>query len=102
MEEPSEQRILLGKTEKYTVNLYWNKKICNSKDIKFKFSFNLDGVDKEKQDSYYKVEILSDNSFSIKNLKTYSFSSLIVTCKAIIDEENEVSQSYEIELGGFY
>ena len=52
MEEPSEQRILLGQTEKYTVNLYWNNKVCNNKDndkdVKFEFSFNLDGVDKEK------------------------------------------------------
>lgn len=48
MEEPSEQRILLGQTENYMVNLYWNNKVCNDKDIKFEFSFNLDGVDKEK------------------------------------------------------
>ena len=106
MEEPSEQRILLGQTEKYTVNLYWNNKVCNGKDgdkdVKFEFSFNLDGVDKEKQGDYYKVEILSDNSFSIKNLKTYSFSNLIVTCKAIVDKDTEVNQSYEIELGSFY
>ena len=45
---------------------------------------------------------MSDKLLEVKNLKTYSFSNLIVTCKAIIDEENEVSQSYEIELGGFY
>ena len=104
IEEPSEQRILLTQTEKYKVNLYWNKKV---KETEFTFVSNLvdnDGIDVEDQEKYYSLKVLDDNSFSIKNLKAYPHGILIVTCscKNPNNKEEVISQSYEIELGGFY
>ena len=106
MEEPSEQRILLGNTEKYTVNLYWNGKV---KEAKFTFEANLTGVNKKEEKEYYTIETLNNNSFIIHNLKSCPFGKLIVTCSCENPEiENSpdgnsiISQSYELELGGFY
>lgn len=106
MQEPCEQRILLGQREQYRVDLYWNQKI---KESKFVFEAKLVGVDSEKESEYYKFEVLDDNNFAITNKKACNSGKLIVTCSCYLPvspssfEERKVAiQSYEIELGGFY
>ncbi len=106
MQEPCEQRILLGQREQYRVDLYWNQKI---KESKFVFEAKLVGVDSEKESEYYKFEVLDDNNFAITNKKACSSGKLIVTCSCYLpvspssfEERKVATQSYEIELGGFY
>ena len=79
------------------------------KEAKFTFEANLTGVNKKEEKEYYTIETLNNNSFIIHNLKSCPFGKLIVTCSCENPEiENSpdgnsiISQSYELELGGFY
>lgn len=95
--------ILFGETVVYTVNLYWNK---NVKPIKFDIKANLElgKTNKNKPEDYFKLEILSDNTFAITNLKSYVYKPLIVTCSCVnpTNEAEIISQDFEITLRGFY
>lgn len=110
--KPYEERILLGDTEYYTCELYWNG---NKKDTVFSITAELKGV--EYEDGYYILNLIGDNRFSIKNLKTCNIGILVVTCSCInpayeenangnaegdIDIPVMISNSFEFQLGGFY
>jgi hypothetical protein len=99
-EKDCEQRILLNEKQEYSFGLYYN----NSKmsDVKFKFSFKLNGIVKKNWGNYFKVENIEDNKFVIHNIKTCNRGNLEVTVACEDPQNNVVEQTYEIELGGFY
>ena len=99
-EKDCEQRILLNEKQEYSFGLYYN----NSKmsDVKFKFSFKLNGIVKKNWGNYFKVENIEDNKFVIHNIKTCNRGNLEVTVSCEDPQNNVVEQTYEIELGGFY
>ena len=81
----------------------------------FSITAELKGV--EYEDGYYILNLIGDNRFSIKNLKTCNTGILVVTCSCINPayEENAggniegdvdipvmISNSFEFQLGGFY
>lgn len=104
--EPYEGRILLGDTEYYSCELYWNG---IKKDVEFNITAELAGV--EYEEGYYILNLIGGNRFSIKNLKTSNTGILVVTCTCVnpAHEENPsndvpaiLSKSFEFQLGGFY
>ena len=100
IKEPCEQRILLTQVENYEVNLCYNNKKID--DVEFEFSVMLNGIIQKNWGNYFKFEQISNNCFSIQNMKACNRGSLIVTasCKTPIGEK--IEEHFEIELGGFY
>lgn len=100
IEEPCEQRILLTQTEKYKVSLcYNNKKIDN---VEFNFDVMLNGIIQKNWSNYFKFEQVSNNSFTVQNLKACNRGPLIVTASCIAPNGGTIKEHFEIELGGFY
>lgn len=96
--EPSyEKKILLSEIVDYTIYLYKGQKKVEANVI---FSCYLENVPLEKQKDYYSFQN-KENTFTIKNKKTYTKGKLIVTC-SYKNSQEFFSQDYEFELGGFY
>lgn len=100
VEEPCEQRILLTQVEKYEVNLCYNNKKID--DVEFEFSVMLNGIIQKNWGNYFKFEQISNNSFSIQNIKACNRGSLVVTASCKTPTGENIEEHFEIELGGFY
>ena len=109
--EPENNRIILGDTITRTLTL---DNSTGKTNFDFEISANLEGFvpGDEGQEEYYEFEVLKDeqgylNTFSIKNLKTYSDGYLVITATAnyvdsISGEEHSATETFEYELGSFY
>lgn len=100
VEEPCEQRILLTQTETYEVNLCYNN--GKVKDVEFEFSVMLNGIIQKNWGNYFVFEQLSNNAFSVQNIKACNRGCLVVTATCTTPNDEIISEHFEIELGGFY
>lgn len=85
---PENKDVLQGQSKMFSCYLYLNG--VRQNDV---FSFIPSGV----PDSYYKMEILNENQFTIHNLKYYSKNPLHIECKTFGHES-----SVDIRLRGLY
>lgn len=100
VEEPCEQRILLTQIANYQVNLYYNNTAVDN--VEFDFDIVLNGIIQKNWGNYFNFEKTSNNSFSIKNIKTCNRGNLVVTASCKSPSGEQINESFEIELGGFY
>ena len=72
--------------------------------INYNITTELEGVEPDDENAYYLFTMTSENSFAIKNLKTYNAGTLNVHISCINPENlnEELSIELNIELGGFY
>ena len=109
VEEPCETRLLLGEIGEYKVNLYKNNEKYEpdetiGEEINYNITTELEGVEPDDENAYYLFTMTSENSFAIKNLKTYNAGTLNVHISCINPDNlnEELSIELNIELGGFY
>lgn len=96
------ERILLGETIPYEMKLYYGSQL---EQANFTYEYNLVDVEGnivENQEDYYEFSVLSDNSFQITNKNSYFYGKLEVVAKCETADGQNITQQFNITLGGFY
>ena len=105
LEEPYEDRILLGEIQEYEVNLYKNDEKYKTDEVDFNITVELEGLEDPVEElQYFTITMTGSNTFAIRNLKTYNAGHLLVHVSCINPDNNteELSTILQFELGGFY
>lgn len=96
--EPYDKRIIQGETQIFECFLYNKNEKVENTDI----FLNIDLLGTEVDNNYFTLNIVDGNHFAITNKKMYSKSNLSMEFYWVDLNNNKISKTIEIELGGFY